>query len=147
MNYFNPLIGWLFALLGLGTDVITVTGGTAGNAGSVAAELQTYFSLRLLEVAELNMVLDQFGEKVPIPSNSSKTIRFNRLEKLPVEASPTQLTEGVPPDSEPITINQFEAVAEQYGRLVRISDLAELTADFGGIISKYLGTPKGYAFA
>lgn len=119
---------WLLAALGFAADVITVTSGTAGNAGSTAAELQTYFSLKLLEVAELNMILDQFGEKVPIPSNSSKTIRFNRLEKLPVEASPTQLTEGVQPDAEPITINQFEAVAEQYGRLVRISDLAELTA-------------------
>lgn len=110
------------------SDVITVTSGTAGNAGNTAAELITYMSARLLEVAELNTILDQFGEKVPLPSNSSKTIRFTREEKLTVSSTPTQLTEGVPPDAVGITINQFEAVAEQYGTVVRISDLAELTA-------------------
>ena len=34
----------------------------------------------------------------------------------------------MPPDAIGITINQFEAVVEQYGTVVRISDLAELTA-------------------
>lgn len=63
-----------------------------------------------------------------MPSNSSKTIRFTREEKLPVSASPTQLTEGVPPDASALTVNQFEATTEQYGSLVRLSDLAELTA-------------------
>lgn len=114
------------ALLGLGADIITVTSGTAGNAGSTAAELITYMSAKLLEVAELNTVLDQFGEKVPLPSNSSKTIRFVREEKLTV--STTQLTEGVPPDALGIALNQFEATMEQYGIVVRLSDLAELTA-------------------
>lgn len=85
-------------------------------------------SAKLLEVAELNTVLDQFGEKVPLPSNSSKTIRFVREEKLAVAAVPTQLTEGIPPDAVGIALNQFEAVSEQYGTVTRISDLAELTA-------------------
>lgn len=39
-------------------DVITVTAGSAGQAGSTAAELITYMSARLLEVAELNTILD-----------------------------------------------------------------------------------------
>jgi hypothetical protein len=47
-----------FSFLGLGADVVTVTTGTAGNAGNVAADLQTYFSAKLLEVAELNTILD-----------------------------------------------------------------------------------------
>lgn len=109
-------------------DIITVTAGTAGNAGSTAAELITYMSAKLLEVAERNTVLDQFGDKHPLPSNSSKTIRFTREEKLSVSTSPTQLTEGVPPAAQGITINQFEATVEQYGALVILSDLAELTA-------------------
>lgn len=109
-------------------DVITVTTGTVGNAGNVVASLITYLSAKLLEVAELNTILDQFGDKHPLPSNNSKTIRFVREEKLAVDTVPTQLTEGVAPDSVGITLNQFEATAEQYGSLVRISDLAELTA-------------------
>lgn len=109
-------------------DIVTVTSGTVGNAGNVAADLQTYFAAKLLEVAELVTILDQFGDKQPIPSNSSKTIHFVREEKFFVETTPVQLTEGVPPDANGVTMNQFEAVAEQYGFLVRISDLAELTA-------------------
>lgn len=124
----KKLFSFVYSLLGFGTDVVTVTSGTAGNAGSVAASLITYLSARLLEVAELNTVLDQFGDKVPLPSNSSKTIRFVREEKLSVATTPTQLIEGIAPDAVGITLNQFEATAEQYGAVVRISDLAELTA-------------------
>lgn len=118
----------LFTVLGYGADVITVTAGSAGQAGSTAAELITYMSARLLEVAELNTILDQFGDKHPLPANSSKTIQFTREEKLSVAATPTQLAEGLPPDAVGITINQFQAITEQYGALVRLSDLAELTA-------------------
>ena len=118
----------LYVLAGFGADIVTVTTGTAGNVGNVAADLQTYFAAKLLEVAELVTILDQFGDKQPIPSNSSKTIHFVREEKFTVQATPVQLTEGVPPDANGVTMNQFEAVAEQYGFLVRISDLAELTS-------------------
>jgi N4-gp56 family major capsid protein len=85
-------------------------------------------SARLLEVAEYNTILDQFGDKHPLPSNSSKTIRFVREEKLSVASTPTQLTEGIPPDAVGLTLNQFEATIEQYGSVVRLSDLAEITA-------------------
>lgn len=118
----------LFALLGFGNDVVTVTTGTAGNAGSIAAELINFMSAQMLDVAELNTVLDQFADKRPLPSNASKTIQFTRLEKLAVASTPTQLVEGVAPDANGMTINQFTATVEQYGNLYRISELAELTA-------------------
>lgn len=108
-------------------DILNVSTGTAGVAGNVVADLQTYFAANLLEVAELRTVLDQHGEKVPVPSNASKTIHFVREEKFS-GAVPAQLTEGVAPDAIPFTMNQFEAVMEQYGVVVKISDLAELTA-------------------
>lgn len=84
-------------------------------------------SARLLEVAELNTILDQFADKHPLPANSSKTIQFTREEKLTVASTPVQLVEGIPPDAVALTISQFDAVTEQYGSLVRLSDLAELT--------------------
>lgn len=125
----NKIFNKLFTFLaGFGLDVVTVTTGTAGNVGNVTADLQTYFAAQLLEVAELLTILNQFGDMQPIPSASSKTIHFVRQEKFTVSVSPTQLQEGVAPDANGITMNQFEAVAEQYGFLTRISDLAELTA-------------------
>jgi N4-gp56 family major capsid protein len=118
----------IFALFGIGGDVVSVTSGTAGNAGNVVASLITYLAASMLEVAELTTVLDQFGDKQPLPNNNSKTIRFVREEKLTVATTPTQLTEGIAPDAVGITLNQFEATIEQYGNVIRISDLAELTA-------------------
>lgn len=127
-KFINSILDGLFVLFGFGPDVVTVTSGTAGNAGSTAAELITYMSSRMLEVAEYNTILDQFADKHPLPSNSSKTIRFTREEKLTVAATPTQLTEGIPPDAVGITISQIEATIEQYGSVLRLSDLAEITA-------------------
>ena len=123
--YFKNL---LLGLLGFGADVITVTSGTAGNAGSTAAELVTFINASMLEVAVLNTVLKQFGEMAPLPERSSKTMRFTRLEKFSVPASPSQLVEGIAPDADPLTIASVEATIEQYGKVVRISELGELTA-------------------
>lgn len=108
-------------------DILNVSTGTSGSAGNVVADLQTYFAANMLEVAELRTVLDQSGEKVPVPSNSSKTIHFVREEKFSATV-PAQLVEGVAPDAIPITMASFEAVMEQYGVVVKLSDLAELTA-------------------
>ena len=128
LNKALSLVGMLF---GFGDDVVTViTGsvGTPGASGSLASDQQTYFSAKLLEVAVLFTVLDQFGDKDPLPSNSSKTIQFNRLEKLATSTAPVQLVEGVQPDATGLQMSQYTAVAEQYGLLLRLSDLAELTS-------------------
>lgn len=124
----NRFLSFILSVLGIGTDVLTVTSGTAGNAGNVSADLITFLAAQLLEVAELNMVLDQFGDKYPLPAGSSLTMRFVREEKFSTSLTPAQLTQGVAPDAIGVTLNFFEAVAQQYGTVVRISDLAELTA-------------------
>jgi len=120
------MFNFVLAFLGFGADVMTVTSGTAGNAGSTAAELITYMSSKLLDVAELVTVLDQFGEKEPLPSNSSLTIRFVREEKF--ATATTALSESIAPDAVGCTLDQFEATVSQYGFVVALSDLAELTA-------------------
>lgn len=93
-------------------DVVNVSTGTAGVSGNVVADMQTYFAANLLEVAELRTVLNQQGEKVPVPSNSSRTIHFVREEKFSATV-PSQLVEGIRPDAAPMTLSQFEAVMEQ----------------------------------
>lgn len=107
---FNLIPSWLIAALGFGADIITASIGTAGNVGSTAAELSTYISAKTLDVAILNTILDQAGEKEVLPDRSSKTIRFTRFEKLTTTTAPVQLTEGVTPDAVGLAVNQFEAL-------------------------------------
>ena len=54
----NTFVKFALAVMGFGADVVTITTGTVGTAGNVAADLQTYFSAKLLEVAERNTILD-----------------------------------------------------------------------------------------
>ncbi|CAN5950544.1 unnamed protein product [Sphagnum jensenii] len=117
-HFFNRIFGFALSLVGFAADVVTVTTGTAGTAGNVAADLQTYFSAKLLEVAELNTILNQFGEATPIPSNSSKTIQFVREEKFAVSATPTQLTEGIAPDAVAHHVSPQLQAAELYDQLI-----------------------------
>lgn len=55
---YKRLLSLALSLVGFGADVVTVSTGTTGNAGNVAADLQTYFAAKLLEVAEYNTILD-----------------------------------------------------------------------------------------
>lgn len=125
---FRKSLGLLVALFGLGLDSVTVSTGTAGVAGNAQADQGVYLTSQLLEVAEFNTILDQFAESVMVPANNSNTCRFVRMEKLSVTATPSQLTEGVSPDAQPITMNQFTATLEQYGNVIRITDVSQLTA-------------------
>ena len=51
MNRFLSFVSdILLAVLGFGSDVVTVTSGTAGNAGSTAAELITLKNTRVIKI-------------------------------------------------------------------------------------------------
>lgn len=108
-------------------SVITTTLGAAGSAGSTAAELINQMSADMLEVATfMTAPLESLFQ--PQDINNAKTFQWTRLERFPVSSSPTQLEEGVTPESIGITINQVVATIEQYGKTFTISDLAQLTA-------------------
>lgn len=128
MSFISKSFGLLIAFFGLGSDIVTVGTGTVGNAGNAQADQGVYLTAKLLEVAEFNTILDQFLEKIAVPPNQSNTCRFVRMEKLPFTASPTQLIEGVAPDALGLTMNQFTATLQQFGNVVRITDVAQLTA-------------------
>lgn len=58
-------------------------------------EMKVYYSMRLINLAEPELIHDQFGQKHPIPKNSGKTIEFRKYDSLPKALVP--LTEGVTP--------------------------------------------------
>ena len=96
------------------------------NQLSLSAEMRTFYDKRLIQLAEAELVHNQFGQKRPIPENNGKTIQFRRFDQLP-EAT-AALTEGVTPDGQSVSMSTVQATVSQYGGYVTISDLLDLTA-------------------
>lgn len=92
---------------------------------SLSADLQTYFSKKLLQQAKYQTVLDQFAHVENIPSNSSKTISFTQYADLAVATTP--LTEGTAPTDTALSASAITATIDQLGAFVTLTDLAELT--------------------
>lgn len=97
----------------------------ATSSSTLAADLQTYFSKKLLKQAKYKTVLDQFGYTEKIPSSSSKTISFTQYADLAPATTP--LTEGTPPTDTALSSSAITAVIDQLGAYVTLTDLAEMT--------------------
>ena len=89
-------------------------------------EMKTYYSMRLINLAEPELIHDQFGQKHPIPKNSGKTIEFRKYDSLPKALTP--LTEGVTPAGQKLSMGVIRATIKQYGGYIELSDILELTA-------------------
>lgn len=89
-------------------------------------EMKTYYSMRLINLAEPELIHDQFGQKHPIPKNSGKTIEFRKYDSLAKALVP--LTEGVTPAGQKMSMGVIRATVKQYGGYIELSDILELTA-------------------
>ena len=93
---------------------------------TLSVENKTFYDMRLIEMAQAELVHDQFGQKRPIPKNGGKTIEFRQYASLPKALTP--LTEGVTPDGSKLSATAIEATVAQYGNYVTLSDILDLTA-------------------
>lgn len=98
----------------------------ATTSEGMTAEMKTYYSDYLLDLAEPELVHDQLAQKHPIPKNGGKTIEFRQYDPLPEMTTP--LVEGVTPDGQSMSVKKLEATVEQYGGYVTLSDQLILTA-------------------
>jgi len=100
---------------------------TSNDSGNkLTNEIKTYYSDYLIDVAEGELVHDQFGQKRPIPAGKGRTIEFRKW--TPLAKITTELTEGVTPDGQALDMSVLTAYPKQYGGYVIISDLLDLTA-------------------
>lgn len=95
-------------------------------ANELSPEMKTYYAQYLIDLAEPELVHDQFGQKHDIPQNGGKTIQFRQFDPLPELTEP--LTEGVTPDGQNISVKGVEATVKQYGGYVTLSDVLAMTA-------------------
>jgi N4-gp56 family major capsid protein len=83
-----------------------------------------YIQDRLLERPEKQTVFWALAEKATQPKGSGKVSSFVRYERLPLPIAP--LEEGVTPTATPMTLSTVQAVLEQWGAFVNLSDVAQL---------------------
>lgn len=106
-------------------------------------EMKTFYSDYLIDLAEPNLVHDQFGQKHPIPKNGGKQIEFRKYDPLPKMLTP--ITEGVTPNGQKLTMGVITATVQQYGGYVELSDILLLTAIDNNLVqaTKLLGSQAG----
>lgn len=92
----------------------------------LSVEMKTYYSDYLIDLAQPELVHDQFAQKHPIPRDSGKVIEFRQFDPLPELT--TALAEGVTPDGQSLSAKGITATVAQYGGYVTLSDLIQLTA-------------------
>ncbi len=132
---------------------VNTTEGIADNATGVVTpynegeglseEMRVYYADYLLDNATPKLVHDQFGQKLPVPTGSAKTVRFRKYDPLPKLTE--SLVEGVTPNGQSLSMSVVEAAVHQYGGYVELSDLLMLTAVDNNLVmvTKLLGAQAG----
>ena len=123
------------------TNKTTDTPETTGN--DLSPEMKVYYSDYLIDMAEPELVHDQFGQKRPIPKNGGKTIEFRKYSPLPKALTP--LEEGVTPNGQKLNVSTVTATVNQYGGFIELSDVLLLTAIDNNLVeaTKLLGSQAG----
>lgn len=92
----------------------------------LSAEMKTFYSDYLIDLAEAKLVHAQFGQKVTIPAHAGKTIEFRKYDSLPKAMTP--LVEGVTPTGDKMNVTTVVAGLNQYGSYVALTDVFKVTA-------------------
>lgn len=106
-------------------------------------EMRTYYSGYLIDMAEPELIHDQFGQKHPIPKNGGKEIQFRKYDSLPKMLKP--LEEGITPDGQQLSMSTITQTVKQYGGYIELSDMLLLTAVDNNMVqaTKLLGSQAG----
>ena len=92
---------------------------------TIANDIELHIADEVLRLSQRQLVAYQFGQPLTIDKNTGVTYTATRYERLPLPFAP--LSEGVAAAGEAITIAQVSATAQQWGDLVRVTDVADMT--------------------
>lgn len=110
-------------LLGLLPAVTNYSPGAGGQ--TIQNDIELHIANEVLRLSQRQLVAYQFGQPLTIEKNTGVTYTATRYERLPLPFAP--LSEGVAAAGEAITIAQVSATAQQWGDLVRVTDVADMT--------------------
>ena len=89
--------------------------------GDISPRTAGFAVRKLLDRGQYLMVLERFGQVDPQGKNKTKTRKYRRYLSLPRATAP--LAEGISPAVHRLTYMDVNATLEQYGDLVKISDV------------------------
>lgn len=89
-------------------------------SAGVAPSVVQFFKRGFLPNVMPELVHSRDAQKVTLPMNNGKTVRFRRVTALPVVTTP--LVEGVTPDGYTITETAFDAMVKPYGAHIELTD-------------------------
>ena len=93
----------------------------------IDAGVPLFFNRTALNTLFPQYVYEKWAQKYILPSNSSTTWKARRYNRLP--AAKTKLGEGITPQCEKLSKVDILATIDQYGSLVMITDVVEITTD------------------
>ena len=84
-----------------------------------------WISREMYRLAERNLRIGKYAQKYTLPQRFGKTMRIVRYKRM---ALPTAtLTEGTPPDAVALSIENVDVTVEQWGIVVLLTDVAQIT--------------------
>ncbi len=89
--------------------------------GDISPRTAAHAAKELLKRGLPYLILEKFGQAKPLPENSTKVMVFRRYSAL--DNTVVELSEGVTPTSQKLTIKDVSVTLKQYGGLVTISDV------------------------
>lgn len=99
--------------------------GLTNNAAGFQSDIENYIQDEVEPLARRQLVAYQFGKPLSLDINRGTTYTASRYERLNLPYAALQ--EGVAPVGESMSLSQVTATAQQWGDLVRITDVANLT--------------------
>lgn len=91
-------------------------------ASNFSSDVSTYIAAKVLLLAEKQLVLYQLCDKAQLPHNHGRTFQYTKFERLALPQS--ALSEGVTPGDSSMAISTVQAVMDQWGAVVPLSDVA-----------------------
>ncbi len=99
---------------------------TTNNASTFSIDtLNQYIQKKVLTLTKRQICAYQFAKKLELPKNNGTTYMATRYSRLNLPYAP--LSEGVPAQGESMTVTQVQGTVQQWGDLVRTTDIADLT--------------------
>lgn len=95
-------------------------------AANFSADIENYIADKVLPLARRQLCAYRFGDPLTLDKGRGVTYTATRFNRLPLPFQP--ISEGVPPtQGESLTLVQVTATCQQWGDIVKITDVAEMT--------------------